>query len=112
MPLHALKGHSGVPACGGGSLKDDAIPPPTSSHHHQSYEQPPHASLYRVHGGGGRGRDGEPTPQCPVRFTNRMRGTPEYDIIGGMLWMMWIRIKSRRINEKPHSMVVHSKSAF
>ena len=72
MPLHALKGHSGVLAGGGGSLNADAIPPPTPPRHHLSYEQPPHASLYRVHGGGGgRGRDGEPTPQCPVRFPIR-----------------------------------------
>ncbi len=28
-PLHALKGHSGVPVCGGGSLKADGIPAPT-----------------------------------------------------------------------------------
>ena len=30
-PLSALKGHSGVPVCGGGSLKADAIPAQTTT---------------------------------------------------------------------------------
>ena len=53
MPLHALKGHSGVPACGGGSLKADGIPAPTPPHY-PSYEHPPLTHpLYRVCRGGG-----------------------------------------------------------